>query len=75
MKKATMFLNERGRSTADLKLVQRDRQQVGARPSSTKEANYHVFNQGTDKGFVIIAGDGNITVLDVTAIVEIIISN
>lgn len=59
LKKATQFLNERGRTTADLKLVQLERQQVGARPGSVKEASFYVFNQGTDKGFVIIAGDDN----------------
>ena len=57
LKKATQFLNERGRTTTDLKLVQSERQQIGARTGSTKEASYYVFNQGTDKGFVIIAGD------------------
>ena len=57
LKKATQFLNERGRTTADLKLVQSERQPVGARTGSTKEASYYVFNQGTDKGFVIISGD------------------
>ena len=57
LKKATQFLNERGRTTNDLKLVQSERQQVGARPGSTKEASYYVFNQGADKGFIIISGD------------------
>jgi len=53
--KALDFLSARGRST-DLTMVGQGRRSA-ASTGAPAAANYYVFNQGTDKGFVIVGGD------------------